>query len=229
MKKAFTLVEILVVLGIIAVLAAIITSAALYALRASKISACSNNLNQLFTAAQLYASDNDGGFPIYSVGWAKAGSNQDIQLIGLLSKYGATKKLYRCPLDSLFGTKALDSIAGGTHLNSSYMSGWLASSGTPSTDIVPTRVSDLTNPSGFCALEDSFIPDHLMIERQELETSHGTRRNVVYFDGHIKSEEAAGGYDCFDPRVFRFVRKQRGGGRGGAFDREPSNQVLGAG
>ena len=61
--KGFTLVELLVVIGIIAVLVAILLPALNRARQAAQAVACLSNLRQLAQAAAGYAAQNGGSFP----------------------------------------------------------------------------------------------------------------------------------------------------------------------
>jgi prepilin-type N-terminal cleavage/methylation domain-containing protein len=62
-KAVFTLIELLVVIAIIAILAAMLLPALNKARDKAKESACVNNLKQLSTAMQLYATDGDDYLP----------------------------------------------------------------------------------------------------------------------------------------------------------------------
>jgi len=61
--KGFTLIEILVVIAIIAILAAILFPVFNQAKAAAKQASCLSNTRQIGMATQMYLGDNDGGYP----------------------------------------------------------------------------------------------------------------------------------------------------------------------
>src|SRR2546421_2291711 len=67
-KRGFTLVELLVVIGIIALLISILMPALSKAREQAKRVACGSNLHQMAMALQMYANDNKGFYP-YSLGY----------------------------------------------------------------------------------------------------------------------------------------------------------------
>lgn len=63
-SRAFTLVELLVVIGIVALLIAMLLPALSVARANSRAVACLSNLRQMAVAAQAYCNDNGGRFPV---------------------------------------------------------------------------------------------------------------------------------------------------------------------
>ena len=64
LRAAFTLVELLVVIGIVALLIAILLPALSVARANSRAVACLSNLRQMAVAAQAYCNDNGGRYPV---------------------------------------------------------------------------------------------------------------------------------------------------------------------
>ena len=92
-RHAFTLVELMVVLGVIAILAAILFPVFAQAREAARTSTCASNLRQLGIALQLYGRDHDGRYP-----------PQDPGLPALVLPYVNDLSIFRCPSDSHSGS-----------------------------------------------------------------------------------------------------------------------------
>lgn len=62
-KKGFTLIELMIVIAIIAILAAILVPNFLKARAQGQLAACESNLKNIATALEMYATDNSGDYP----------------------------------------------------------------------------------------------------------------------------------------------------------------------
>jgi prepilin-type N-terminal cleavage/methylation domain-containing protein/prepilin-type processing-associated H-X9-DG protein len=106
--KAFTLIEFLVVIAIIAILAALLFPVFANAREKARQTSCLNNVKQVATAVHLYTMDWDDAFPqtrTYSgdpLGDPGQFSDGDeyVETKDLLSKYLKTDQVWRCPSDA---------------------------------------------------------------------------------------------------------------------------------
>lgn len=90
-NDAFTLVELLVVIGILAVLAAIVLPVMSGAREAGRKASCQSNLRQIYLGVQQYVQDNDGWYPAYNGnGNARAWQYK-------VSPYIKDIRVFRCP------------------------------------------------------------------------------------------------------------------------------------
>lgn len=95
-NHGLTLIEILVVVGIMAVLAALLFPALSNSRKAATSTVCVSNLRQIFQLSAAWAADNDGYLPQgqwYVTNLPSQYSN--------LTKYGLTKKMTVCPASGL--------------------------------------------------------------------------------------------------------------------------------
>src|SRR5450432_3779034 len=99
MRKAFTLVELLVVIGLIALLIAILLPALSVALQQAKTVQCLSNLRQMVIAAQMYVGENQGMYPVAQWGTESWDfSNIDGKIVpGLLWAHRGVTQIQQCP------------------------------------------------------------------------------------------------------------------------------------
>ncbi len=86
-KRAFTLVEMMVVLGVVALLSAITLGVVSSLREGSKRGTCQGNLNQIYGAVRLYAQDFDGKFPYLNPTGGPSSTQTPAGGIGLWALY----------------------------------------------------------------------------------------------------------------------------------------------
>jgi prepilin-type N-terminal cleavage/methylation domain-containing protein/prepilin-type processing-associated H-X9-DG protein len=101
-ERAFTLIEVLVVIAIITILAAILIPSLKSALESAKATKDLSNLRQIGMAMQTYLNDNDQILPI-STTWPGTAASPV-----LYPKYVATRKVFQSPFDKRPPSEAND-------------------------------------------------------------------------------------------------------------------------
>jgi len=192
-RRAFTLLEIVVVVGIIALLAAILFPVFSRVREKGRSASCSENLHQIGLATALYAQDFDGKFPLggdpidlNSDAWSGADGGKWVPIVktlkplpNVLSSYLKESGTWRCPSDVGF-----DHTEGAVFLVNTYPSSaekWGTSY------FYNTRLALMGKTIGVLQAYDNFTP------YDTVGTWHGgeddqRRYNVLMADGHVKSQ-----------------------------------------
>jgi prepilin-type N-terminal cleavage/methylation domain-containing protein/prepilin-type processing-associated H-X9-DG protein len=215
-RRAFTLVELLIVIAVIAILAAILLPTLGNAKLSARRITCVNNLRQLGLASQMYWDDHEGdtfrymtgasnGGTIYWFGWIEAwtpgneGQRAFDATAGALYPFLGGRGVEVCPsLDynsRLFKAKATGAAYGyGYNLH-------LAASVTQP----PIKINRVTRPSDIALLADAgqindfqepasadnpLLEEFYYINDTEptVHFRHNRRANVLYCDGHVDPE-----------------------------------------
>ncbi len=200
--KGFTLLELVVVTGIICLLVALIAPALLDARRAARSSQCLSNLKQLGITVLSYSDLHSGYLPptyircdnSWNYWFANIGDDR-VANVGQFGEYPLT-----CPEVPEWATKDYQNLTGGYGLNEDL------SEHLPGLTWVPTKLRSIRELSKTPIMADSaqnyLFPTvgYKMIEcpiwSPFSKTTHfrhvGRHANVLYLDGHAVSIESSG-------------------------------------
>ncbi len=167
-KAAFTLVEMLVVISIIAVLAALIFPALSGMKGRANSVTCSNHLRQIFLAFQAYATEHDGVLP-------QRLSDNDFGYDEALLRYtGGNTKIFLCPSQK----KTDYPHEPGYGMNWYYDNQPLSRVDLPALTIFVAETLGSSGDGSHRADRDGIDPGQLDPER------HQRKANYLFFDGH---------------------------------------------
>ena len=205
----FTLVEILVVLGIISLLAALLMPVLGSAREKSRAAMCLSNLHQLYEAGAMYASDYDQLLPPFQNGIGVGfgfGSGQRVpstpipergeQLVEALKPYTKSSEIWFCPTDRFAHTNS--EVGNIKHKYASYrcnlLMGKIPITGVPTTIDGPKELEVLAGRSSTNIVymydnlwPDTPVPSNPSYHTEEPAYSHNSNFNFIFFDGHARS------------------------------------------
>lgn len=196
-RKGFTLIEMLVVIAIIGVLAAMLAGPLMNARTQALKTACTNNLAQIGKASFMYESQNDGKAPNYTA----AAITSDVQTLWpLLAIFRVnlldSPKIVTCPVgsatnqvydqtgagimkDSNTATSVLTVTAGGTYFYSHYLFTTYYTAGSPGNRVIAG------DAGGAASATTGFSRNH-----GDASLAAATQgANALFKDGHVKGSK----------------------------------------
>ena len=209
----FTLVELLVVIGIIAVLIALLLPVLNVARESARSASCSSNLRQLHLASLLYAGDNRGYLPPAHLDYVtknlhrwhgtRATTDEPFDFLGsALRRYLQTPQIKQCPSFD-FTAGGFEESAGGYGYNDHYLGSSIEDDGwTDDAVNRPAKAASVRKPSETIVFADAAMAWPNLVEYSFLEPPlvggfpsspsvhfrHRGRANVVWLDGHATSQ-----------------------------------------
>lgn len=204
-RKAFTLVEMLVVIAIMAILTALLLPS-MGKLRASaRKSECASNLRQIFVALTLYAQDNNnahmyGHDYVANLDWYQkssplapyAGGAEKLQWISVCPENRTSFATY--PKDQ-YGQWVNNSY-GYPYTYNYYVLPNVSGANPRENGVAATRVAKITNPAQIVMMADSVkgqgwgggfsVPGDSKWNR--IATPHSGKTSILWCDGHVSLE-----------------------------------------
>lgn len=163
-RPAFTLLENLVTLGVIAVLAALAVPVYQRVVERGRTTACASNLRQLGTALSLYLGENNNVMPTLKEGREKITDEEPV-IDNTLDRYLNDKTVFACPSDKVWVQRTGTSFGWNVALNGQSL-GSLNFMGV---------VRDLSR-----------IP--VLADKEGVHAYSRSKINVLYADGHASNE-----------------------------------------
>lgn len=192
-KSAFTLIELMVVVAILAILIAILLPVSIKAIEMAQRSTCANNLKSIGIAFNTYATDHKGEMPHHRPLPAANGSfaeTPDFSAIVITqvatNGYVEDLRLWVCPSDKIDGNSAVSVAPDVASFRSQagscsymYISGYHLMR-TAETPAVAPMLCDESNAREYGPASPGNMPP---IDEND---NHGASiRNVLFLDGHV--------------------------------------------
>lgn len=165
--RAFTFIELMVVIAVIALLAALLMPALVRTREITRATACLSNLHQIGVALQLYVSDNQNLLPVMYDQPANGPSTNGPAINVVLFPFAASSNVFRCPSDNV----GLFEMTGSSYAWNNLLNGQDAD-----------NLRMLSN-----AYPQTQIP--VVYDKEKFHIVRGDKRaiNYLYADGHIKN------------------------------------------
>jgi len=166
---AFTLVELLVVLGIIALMTTLALPSAQSMILKARSLQCSTHLKSIGMAASQAATDNNGQYPEIDQAAAPIypPNSGATNLIGALGPYGITTNTIQCPIDMSSGTSSFKTYGSSYEWNPAF---------DDESTAAPVYYRSANQPIPVNNTHVRLCTDFLPIHRGKM--------NAVYGDGH---------------------------------------------
>ncbi len=209
MRRAFSLIELLIVVAIIAILMGILLPALGRARDQAKTTICLSNIHGLNTAANLYCNLFHDYFPPATYG---SGDDWDFQVLptsvvipGILWQGSTNLKIQQCPSYTGPSATATDPYTGYNYNTSFIGHGWGEATTTPTRSVAiaaPATCAIFGDGQFYTGSTDKFMrspllfpasPDTLNIITRSAGTQgyrHLGKTNVGYADGHAETQSA---------------------------------------
>jgi len=191
-RKAFTLIEMLIVVAIIGVLASFAFPAYQKSLQTAKMTGAMNNARQISIALHMYANDNDGNYPTKKNSYDEDIVTSNDAFRSLIPAYLDNERVFAVA-GSKAGPSADDQIDDAAHILQPGENHWAFVSGlTPTSKSTWPLVVDHTDGTGHYTTQ----------EKQYGGTWGGTRIVAIATDGSGRIASTGGtGEQRFLPRV----------------------------
>ncbi len=169
-RPAFTIVEMLVVLGIIALMAGLMLPNLQYGILKAQSTVCAQQLHGIGVAVLSEATDNNDILPEINQAAAPVYGASVPGIVGVLGGYGVTTNTIQCPTDMAQGITSSFKLYG-----SSYEWNPVLDDGTDPVTSVPIGPISITPNSSRIRVCTDFLP------------IHRGRMNALYADGHSRA------------------------------------------
>ena len=183
--RGLTLLETLICIGVILLLAGLLTTVAIRSRASARVSACTTNLEQLGKALRLYTIDYDDYVPPYA-SWDDTLNHSmpedaEKRLMACLGRYGAGESVWHCPLGApgWTGEGHGYAIDEGLYIMPGVTAATLFNDRNGHFAHVPTLSSIAPTMIYLC-------DPKIWTERPSFISPHGENQaNALFFDGHV--------------------------------------------